>query len=77
MTVRDYLIGQGVDPVTNTPEQFAANIRDDIERWAAKVDEAWLDQDLVWFSGAANRKVALKGQESLSDYLPRLAQYVT
>jgi len=26
------------------------------------------------FSGAANRKVALKGQESLSDYLPRLAQ---
>jgi CubicO group peptidase (beta-lactamase class C family) len=26
------------------------------------------------FSGAANRKVALKGQETLSDYLPRLAQ---
>jgi CubicO group peptidase (beta-lactamase class C family) len=26
------------------------------------------------FSGAANRKVELKGQESLSDYLPRLAQ---
>ena len=26
------------------------------------------------FSGAANRKVGLKGQESLSDYLPRLAQ---
>ncbi len=26
------------------------------------------------FSGAANRKVVLKGQESLSDYLPRLAQ---
>jgi CubicO group peptidase (beta-lactamase class C family) len=25
-------------------------------------------------SGAANRKVALKGQESLSDYIPRLAQ---
>jgi CubicO group peptidase (beta-lactamase class C family) len=26
------------------------------------------------FSNAANRKVALKGQESLSDYIPRLAQ---
>jgi len=26
------------------------------------------------FSGAANRKVSLKGQESLSEYLPRLAQ---
>src|SRR4030095_8621556 len=26
------------------------------------------------FSGAANRKVILKGQESLSEYLPRLAQ---
>src|SRR3954471_19914752 len=30
----------------------------DIERWAAKVGEAWLDQDLVWFSGAANREIS-------------------
>jgi uncharacterized damage-inducible protein DinB len=29
----------------------------DIERWAAKVDEAWLDIDMTWFSGAANREV--------------------
>jgi uncharacterized damage-inducible protein DinB len=29
----------------------------DISRWAAKVDEAWLDEDLVWFSGAAQREV--------------------
>src|SRR6185437_8288813 len=29
----------------------------DIERWAAKVDDAWLDIDLTWFSGAANRQV--------------------
>jgi uncharacterized damage-inducible protein DinB len=29
----------------------------DIARWAGKVDDAWLAQDLVWFSGAANREM--------------------
>ena len=29
----------------------------DISRWAAKVDNAWLEEDLTWFSGAANREV--------------------
>jgi uncharacterized damage-inducible protein DinB len=29
----------------------------DISRWAVKVDDAWLDQDMTWFSGAANREV--------------------
>jgi len=29
----------------------------DISRWAAKVDDAWLADDLTWFSGAANREV--------------------
>jgi uncharacterized damage-inducible protein DinB len=29
----------------------------DISRWAAKVDDAWLAEDLIWFSGAANREV--------------------
>ncbi|MGH7048566.1 MAG: DinB family protein [Stellaceae bacterium] len=28
-----------------------------ITRWAAQIDEPWLDQDLVWFSGAANREI--------------------
>jgi uncharacterized damage-inducible protein DinB len=28
-----------------------------ISRWAAKVDEAWLAEDLTWFSQAANREV--------------------
>jgi uncharacterized damage-inducible protein DinB len=28
-----------------------------IARWAEAVDEAWLDDDMVWFSGAANREV--------------------
>src|SRR5262249_23460808 len=29
----------------------------DISRWAARVDDAWLAEDLVWFSGAASREV--------------------
>lgn len=29
----------------------------DISRWAAKVDDAWIAEDLVWFSGAANREM--------------------
>ena len=29
----------------------------DISRWAGKVEDAWLDEDLVWFSGAAGREV--------------------
>jgi uncharacterized damage-inducible protein DinB len=28
-----------------------------IERWADKVDELWLGDDMVWWSGAANREV--------------------
>ena len=28
-----------------------------IHRWAAKVNPAWLDEDLVWFSGAAQREI--------------------
>jgi uncharacterized damage-inducible protein DinB len=29
----------------------------DISAWAAKVDQNWLDEDLVWFSGAAQREI--------------------
>jgi uncharacterized damage-inducible protein DinB len=28
-----------------------------IEAWAGRVDDAWLGQDLVWFSGAAQREM--------------------
>ena len=28
-----------------------------IARWAEAVDEAWLDDELEWFSGAANREI--------------------
>ena len=29
-----------------------------ISRWANKVDDAWLAEDLTWFSGAAQREVS-------------------
>jgi uncharacterized damage-inducible protein DinB len=28
-----------------------------IARWAAKVDDVWLAEELTWFSGAANREI--------------------
>jgi len=31
---------------------------DDISRWADKVDDAWLNADLTWFSGAAQREIS-------------------
>ena len=38
--MRNYLIGQGVDPVTNTPEQFAAYIRSEVPKFAKIVKAA-------------------------------------
>jgi uncharacterized damage-inducible protein DinB len=29
----------------------------DISAWAQRIDEAWLDQDLVWFSGAMQKEI--------------------
>ena len=29
----------------------------DISRWAGNVDEAWLNEDMVWFSAAAQREI--------------------
>ena len=29
----------------------------DISRWAAKVDDGWMAEDMVWFSGAAGREM--------------------
>jgi len=42
------------------PELCAARDKADadISRWAAKVDDAWLDRDLTWFSGAAQREIS-------------------
>ena len=30
-----------------------------ISAWAAKIDQNWLDEDLVWFSGAAGREMRM------------------
>jgi uncharacterized damage-inducible protein DinB len=44
-------------------DDFAALAREretadaDIVLWAGKVDDDWLAEDLVWFSGAANREM--------------------
>ena len=38
--MKNYLIGQGVDPITNTPEQFAAHIRSEIPKFAQIVKAA-------------------------------------
>jgi len=38
--MKSYLIGQGVDPVTNTPEQFTAYIRGEIPKFAKIVKAA-------------------------------------
>jgi uncharacterized damage-inducible protein DinB len=32
----------------------------DISAWAAKIDQRWLDEDLVWFSGAAGREMRMQ-----------------
>lgn len=36
-------------------ERFKADAK--IEAFAARVDDAWLDQDLVWYSGAAKKEM--------------------
>jgi tripartite-type tricarboxylate transporter receptor subunit TctC len=38
--MKSYLIGQGVDPVTNTPEQFAAHIKSEVQKFAKIVRAA-------------------------------------
>ncbi len=47
---------QWIDDFAALQEQrVAADAR--IEAWAAGVDQAWLDQDLTWFSAAAQRDI--------------------
>jgi uncharacterized damage-inducible protein DinB len=36
-------------------ERAAADAR--LEAWAGGIDDAWLDEDLVWFSGAAGKEM--------------------
>ena len=46
------------DFATLKAEREAADAK--IEAWAARVDEAWLAADQVWFSGAAQRELRMK-----------------
>src|SRR5438067_13517691 len=41
----------------------------DISRWADKVDDAWLGDDLVWFSGAAGREIRAPKQLLVANFL--------
>jgi uncharacterized damage-inducible protein DinB len=52
-------IKQSAELIGDFAELAAARVMADadISRWAAKVDDAWLDDNLVWFSGAANREI--------------------
>ena len=38
--VRDKLAGEGAEPMTNTPEQFAAFIKSEITQWVKVVRDA-------------------------------------
>src|SRR5215510_10424802 len=53
----DTPIKQSAGLIEDFTELCAAREKADagISRWAAKVDDAWLHEDLTWFSGAANR----------------------
>jgi uncharacterized damage-inducible protein DinB len=45
--------------IEDWPELCAARDKGDadISRWAGRIDDAWLGEDLVWFSGAAGREI--------------------
>jgi uncharacterized damage-inducible protein DinB len=53
-------IKESRDMIGDYAELAAARVDADaaIERWAQKVDEAWLNADLTWFSGAAQREIS-------------------
>lgn len=46
------------DFATLKAEREAADAK--IEAWAARIDDAWLAADQVWFSGAAQRELRMK-----------------
>jgi uncharacterized damage-inducible protein DinB len=52
-------IKQSADMIEDFSELRARRIKADaaIEDWARRVDDAWLAEDLVWFSGAAGREM--------------------
>jgi uncharacterized damage-inducible protein DinB len=55
----DVPIKQSAEMIEEFAELRAAREQADagISRWAGKVDNTWLAEDLTWFSGAANREI--------------------
>jgi tripartite-type tricarboxylate transporter receptor subunit TctC len=43
--VKQNLLGQGLIPVTSTPEALAALIKSDLSRWAKVIDDAKITVD--------------------------------
>jgi uncharacterized damage-inducible protein DinB len=66
---------QSAEPATSFEALRAerAAMDADIEAWAARVEQSWLDGDLVWFSGAAGREV----QKPLSVLVPHFFNHQT
>jgi uncharacterized damage-inducible protein DinB len=58
-TKPDVGIKQSAEMVSDFPTLRARREKADaaIVDWSERVDEAWLADDLVWFSGAANREM--------------------
>jgi uncharacterized damage-inducible protein DinB len=52
-------IKHSADMIEDFDELRARRIKADadIEAWAGRIDNAWLAEDLVWFSGAAQREM--------------------
>jgi uncharacterized damage-inducible protein DinB len=55
----DMPIRHSAEMIEDFDELRARRVRADanIEAWAARIDSAWLAEDLVWFSGAAQREM--------------------
>ncbi len=44
-TLVDALLKQGIRPLESSPEQFAADMRNDLQRWAKLVNDAGITAD--------------------------------
>ena len=55
--IRERLLGLGAEPVGNSPEQFAAFLREDIARWAKVVKDAKIPLQ-SWSRRVARLKLA-------------------
>lgn len=63
-------IKQSAQMIDDFAELAAAREKADVDiaRWAHQVDDRWLGEDLVWFSGAANREIRAPKQLLVSHF---------